>query len=469
MLKFNTITILLFIAALFVTGCAKESSQLVKSPVPVVSDDGRVEVVLNLSSPDGVATKGSASAQERAIAGMSMFVFFEDGTLDFKEDMSSSQINALSSTGNLSISAKLFPGTSIIWFLANMDVNGITKESDLIAKTVFLPSTPTSFPMSAREEVSVSYAGEGVLVCFGLKRLATKVRISRVTNGSTWPTTSSVQFIAAYLCNAATAYSIGGPASDPRWVNQEGLRNHLIASLIGRDPYSDASVKVRNYYESLPAFEELKAIDPALYHAQVDAAMAEWEANPYAASMSVVKLIDVSEYGGSGGFGMDDTYMLTYTTADGLYGPSSGVGSQFLYYPESSLLGDFSYPLSESMMHVFKRDCVIGVGESVDINKDMYCMPNPLTNPNAGYHTTFIPTSTVLMVVAKVGASKYWYPIPFISGGLSPNTEYDVSITITDAGNSAATWFNPVPDKVSLGFSVTVKDWVSGGSYSEVL
>ena len=100
-------------------------------------------------------------------------------------------------------------------------------------------------------------------------------------------------------------------------------------------------------------------------------------------------------------------------------------------------------------------------------NKFFYGFPNALTTPNNGFHATFVPTATVLMVVATIRGVDYYYPVP-LSGGLAANTEYKVDLTLAGLGNTGDDPFARI-EKADLSATIQVSPWNTGAGISETI
>ena len=96
-----------------------------------------------------------------------------------------------------------------------------------------------------------------------------------------------------------------------------------------------------------------------------------------------------------------------------------------------------------------------------------YAFPNALTTPNSGYHTTFVPTATVLMVVVAIQGTDYYYPVP-LSGGLQANTEYRVELTLSGLGNTEDDPFARI-EKADLSATISVSPWTTGDAVIETI
>lgn len=107
----------------------------------------------------------------------------------------------------------------------------------------------------------------------------------------------------------------------------------------------------------------------------------------------------------------------------------------------------------------------VSFGTAAAATKIFYSYPNSLTNDNRGFHSTFVPTATALMVVAEVRGVEYYYPIS-LKNGLVANTEYSVSLTISGLGNKSNDPFAKI-EKGSLSAVLELKDWTTGEPISE--
>ena len=100
--------------------------------------------------------------------------------------------------------------------------------------------------------------------------------------------------------------------------------------------------------------------------------------------------------------------------------------------------------------------------------KYFYGFRNTVTTLPSGFHSTFVQTCTVLMLVATVGGVDYYYPIP-LGNALAANSDNVVDVTLTGLGNTVAEGvFNKI-EKGNLKATVSVSDWTNGSTYTETL
>lgn len=99
-----------------------------------------------------------------------------------------------------------------------------------------------------------------------------------------------------------------------------------------------------------------------------------------------------------------------------------------------------------------------------------YAMPNALTTEpgNPAYGTVFVPTCTVLMVVATIKGRDYYYPVP-LKNKLVRNTDNLVNLTIIGLGNTLEDGPLNRIEKADLRATVTVSDWTTGSVYTETI
>lgn len=93
-----------------------------------------------------------------------------------------------------------------------------------------------------------------------------------------------------------------------------------------------------------------------------------------------------------------------------------------------------------------------------------YCYPNSTSTDATGWASTFSARKTRLVVAATISGTKYYYPV--VISTPERNKAYTVDLTITGLGSTDPD--EPV-SKGSITASVTVKDWVGGTEYSEVI
>lgn len=94
----------------------------------------------------------------------------------------------------------------------------------------------------------------------------------------------------------------------------------------------------------------------------------------------------------------------------------------------------------------------------------MYCYQNYETAEPDGFHSSFAPQRTVLVVYAGYGGAYYWYPIVLNSGTIDPNTAYTVDLTITGPGSNDP---NIPVSKGSVDTSIDIAPWNPGDIYDE--
>lgn len=85
-----------------------------------------------------------------------------------------------------------------------------------------------------------------------------------------------------------------------------------------------------------------------------------------------------------------------------------------------------------------------------------YCYPNNSTMDS--FSPTWSPRHTRLVVEAKLGDRRYYYPVTLPT--LESNKKYSVSLTITRPGSDTP---DSVVDKNDGVFSIEVQDWDDGG------
>ena len=112
----------------------------------------------------------------------------------------------------------------------------------------------------------------------------------------------------------------------------------------------------------------------------------------------------------------------------------------------------------------------VNLGGSYDGGQAFYAMPNGITAEpgNPAYGTTFVPTCTVLMVVASIKGKDYYYPVP-LKNTLVRNTDNVVNLTIIGLGNTLEDGPLNKIEKADLRASVTVSDWTTGSTYTETI
>lgn len=119
-----------------------------------------------------------------------------------------------------------------------------------------------------------------------------------------------------------------------------------------------------------------------------------------------------------------------------------------------------------------------GNGQSVSLNGKynfssgtvFYAMPNATqTLPsNPAYTSSFTPTCTVLMLVAEIKGTLYYYPVA-LSKQLRRNTDNLVNVKIIGLGNTLEEGpFNKI-GRTDVSVDVSVLDWASGSTYTETI
>lgn len=99
-----------------------------------------------------------------------------------------------------------------------------------------------------------------------------------------------------------------------------------------------------------------------------------------------------------------------------------------------------------------------------------YALPNATaTVPStAPYTKNFTPTCTVLMLVAEIKGTLYYYPVA-LSKQLKKNTDNLVNVKVVGLGNTLEDGpFNRIA-RADLSVEVSVLDWTSGSTYTETL
>ena len=98
--------------------------------------------------------------------------------------------------------------------------------------------------------------------------------------------------------------------------------------------------------------------------------------------------------------------------------------------------------------------------------KLFYAGRNMRTAPNNGFNLT-TPTATTLMVVAQIGGTEYYYPVPMTTG-LEAGYSYDVTLDIVGLGNTVDTAYNKI-EKGTMTVTIGVADWTVGGNVDETI
>jgi len=93
-----------------------------------------------------------------------------------------------------------------------------------------------------------------------------------------------------------------------------------------------------------------------------------------------------------------------------------------------------------------------------------YAGRNTRTAKNNGYNLS-TPTATTLMVVATVGGTDYYYPVP-LTTGLEAGHTYDVTLDIVGLGNTADKAYDQI-QKGTMSVTIGVADWTVGGTVNE--
>ena len=99
-----------------------------------------------------------------------------------------------------------------------------------------------------------------------------------------------------------------------------------------------------------------------------------------------------------------------------------------------------------------------------------YALPNATaTVPStAPYTKNFTPTCTVLMLVAEIKGTLYYYPVA-LSKQLKKNTDNLVNVKVVGLGNTLEDGpFNRIA-RADLSVEVSVLDWTSGSTYTETI
>lgn len=95
-----------------------------------------------------------------------------------------------------------------------------------------------------------------------------------------------------------------------------------------------------------------------------------------------------------------------------------------------------------------------------------YCGRNLRTAPNNGFNLT-TPTATTLMVVASIGGTEYYYPVP-VTTGVEAGYSYDLTLDIVGLGNTVDTAYNKI-EKGTMTVTIGVADWTAGGNVDETI
>lgn len=115
-------------------------------------------------------------------------------------------------------------------------------------------------------------------------------------------------------------------------------------------------------------------------------------------------------------------------------------------------------------------NAAVNLNDSYGGGQVFYAMPNSITAEpgNPAYGSTFVPTCTVLMVVARIKGKDYYYPVP-LKNTLVRNTDNVVNLTVIGLGNTLEDGPLNKIEKADLTATVTVSDWSMGSTYTETI
>lgn len=97
-----------------------------------------------------------------------------------------------------------------------------------------------------------------------------------------------------------------------------------------------------------------------------------------------------------------------------------------------------------------------------NVSHCFYSYPNPVISDSSS--STWSPRFTRLVIEARLGGVKCYYPIPLSE--LKQNTAYDVSLTVKRPGTSGP---NDDMQKSGVTFSIKVVDWYTGKPVTEII
>ena len=95
-----------------------------------------------------------------------------------------------------------------------------------------------------------------------------------------------------------------------------------------------------------------------------------------------------------------------------------------------------------------------------------YSYANSATTAPNGFSSSFAAQRSVLVVVATVSGTTYYYPVVLDDAVIARNTAYTVGLTITGLGSDDP---NKPVSKGNLTASVTVSGWATGATYDETI
>ena len=92
-----------------------------------------------------------------------------------------------------------------------------------------------------------------------------------------------------------------------------------------------------------------------------------------------------------------------------------------------------------------------------------YSLPNTVTTDKTGSKVT--GGKARLVVKATYGGKSYYYPVT-LNDGIERNKCYEITLIISGSGSDDP---NVPVEKGSIGATITVTDWLSGGEYTETI
>lgn len=427
--KFFCFSLLL---GLLVSGvsCRKEEGS-----VPSGDEGLRRDLTVSFDFP---VTKGTPLAgQELDIQNMHLFVFDSRGFLDVFHTFTSAEISSKT------VTERVRSGVSSVYLLANVyssSLSGIMEEDELKDIVIDLPvfhSGGGRLPLIATGTVTIPSTGIVEQPTLSLMPAVARIVFHGVENQLTGTLSSKpLRLAGAVLCNFLGNGKVGGgEAGSPMWMNQECRRGHVKADVIG---WSFGSTVPQSVYAE----------------------------STYGVSLSPGQTL--LEY-----FTANRPYYYPFAPTGYMVETRCIPYDLFMFYGDYNSFNTYNF-------HWPMLEAAIPYGSSKYVSSVFYSFPNARKVANDGWHDTFLPTATTLVVVLDVGditsdpsAQRYWYPVPLYmtdaaNNGIEAGKEYTVTLTVTGVGNDVSEPFKRI-ERVSLEASIDVKDWVAGPSYSETI
>ena len=240
---------ILFFALLAFACCACQ-----REPAP--GDGGELTVNL-VGAADTKAIIG-ASAAEKKVNSLNVYVFNANGLLDCSHACETAELSA-----GKTVLKDVRTGSKTVYALANFQgtplaaANACATQAELEQVTFQLGDNKTDGLLMTASASAVVTAGSGGSATLELTRPVARVALGSVTNSLPAPY-GTVRVLRAFLCNVVGNQNVGGSASPSVWYNRNATPDNVAGHVIGKGSYAaqEAALTYLNLNQDIAAGKE---------------------------------------------------------------------------------------------------------------------------------------------------------------------------------------------------------------------